>query len=169
MNIFLTGEVNVGKTTVIQRFLKDYSGSVGGFKTIRVQTENDEFFGVYLLDINDEGKMLTKENRVGDCFPDKSLISYKNVFDTIGVKLLSFDKYPSIIVMDELGVLEKDAVKFQDKVFECLDSDTDVIGIIKNKDRLFLNSIRNRDDVLILTVSHDNRDSMMNKLTEYLL
>lgn len=169
MNIFLTGEINIGKTTIIQKFLETYSGSIGGFKTVRIDTDEDEFFGVYLLDIKSEGECFSKQNKVGDCFPDKSLISYEEVFETLGVEILTFVRYPSLIVMDELGKLEENAIKFQKKVHECLDSSTDVLGIIKKKHNDFLDSIRDRDDVTILTVNQENRDAMISKITELLL
>ena len=169
MNIFLTGEVNIGKSTIVEKFLQTYSNTVGGFKTIRCQTENDAFYGVYILDVGDEDAMLSKENRVGDCFPDKSLISYGSIFDTIGVDFLSFETEPSLIVMDELGILEKNAVKFQNKVHGCLNSDASVLGIIKNKNNSFLDSIRKRNDIVLLEVNEDNRNAMLEKVTELLL
>ena len=169
MNIFLTGEINIGKSTIIEKFLLTYFGTVGGFKTIRCKTDNDAFYGVYLLDVNYEDAVLSKENRVGDCFPDKSLTSYGSIFDTFGVDFLSFETEPSLIVMDELGILEKNATKFQEKVHECLNSNASVLGIIKNKNNSFLDSICKRDDVILLEVNEDNRNGVLEKVTEFLL
>lgn len=169
MNIFLTGDINIGKTTIIQKFLETYSGSIGGFRTVRIHTDEDEFFGVYLLDVKNKDESFLKKNKAGDCFPDKSLISYEEVFETLGVEILSFETYPSLIIMDELGKLESNAIKFQKKVHECLNSHTNVLGIIKNKHSSFLDSVRNRDDVTVLSVTQENRDLMTSKITELLL
>ena len=79
-----------------------------------------------------------------------------------GVKLLEdcFKAYSDLIVMDELGFFESNAALFQNKVLEILDSDTPVLGVLKQKDIPFLNNIRNRNDVTIFVVTHGNRDEV---------
>ncbi len=109
MNILLTGERNIGKSTIIDEFLKQYTGNVKGYRTVREKTPLDEYYGVYLLDVNDGNPLLTKKNKAGDCYENKSLVPYKDVFDTLGVKLLSDYDNADIIIMDEIGVLERDA------------------------------------------------------------
>ena len=156
MNIFLTGEINTGKSTVINQFLSVYTGKTHGYKTIRAKTHADDFFGIYLVDINDEEKHLTVENKAGDCHIDKSLICYKHVFEALGVHMLQGYKNADIIIMDEIGVLEKDCENFKEMIIKCLDSDTPVLGVIKQKNFPFLNSIRARKDVRIIEVDGDN-------------
>jgi len=169
MNILLTGEINTGKSTIVNRYLQTYSGTVGGFRTIRIQTDDDAFFGVYILDINDKEKILSKKNKVGDCFADKSLVRYCEVFDTLGIKVMTFNNLPNLIVMDELGVIEKNSFCFQKKVHECLDSNIPVIGVIKNKQDPFLDSIRQRNDVKLINVDKYNRDAVFERITKMLV
>lgn len=155
MNILLTGDINAGKTTVIDQVLAQYWDDVRGFRTVREKTEFDDFYGVYLQDIRDTRGRLQIHSRVGSCKPDRSLTSYDTVFETLGVKLLSFDKLPNLVVMDELGVLEENCPLFQQKVSCCLDANFDVIAAIKKRNSLFLNIIRERNDVVILEVERN--------------
>lgn len=164
MNIFLTGEINCGKSTLLNEFLSDYKGTIGGYKTLRINTDEDVFFGIYLLDINEPPIKLDSENRVGDCFPDKSLVRYEDVFNTLGVEILSDLDDCDLIVMDEVGILERDCEPFKQKIFDCLDSAIHVLGIIKKKDSPFLNEIRARQDVIIVEITGYNNNQVLNKL-----
>lgn len=167
MNILLTGDINAGKTTVIDKTLAQYSGDVYGFRTVRVNTELDDFFGVYLQDIRDTESLFQISNRVGSCKRDKSLTSYGTVFETLGVKLLTFDILPDLVVMDELGVLEENCLMFQQQVLNCFDSDFDVIAAVKKRNSPFLNTIRQREDVIILEVKR-NFEEVTEKIMEML-
>ncbi len=164
MNIFLTGRINCGKSTLIKDFKAFYKGSLSGFKTIRIKTELDDFFGVYLLDINDDECKTGIHNKAGDCYIDKSLVSYKKVFDTVGVELLNRYQKSDLVIMDELGVLEKNSSKFISKIKEILDSDINVIGVIKKKDSPFLNDIRQRKDVTVIEVTGENNKEILEHL-----
>lgn len=167
MNILLTGDINAGKTTVIDKVLTQYTGDVCGFRTVREKTEYDDFYGVYLQDIRDAHSELQIYNRVGSCKPDRSLISYETIFETLGVKLLTFDRLPNLVVMDELGVLEENCSIFQQQVLHCLDADFDVIAAIKKRNSVFLNTIRERKDVIILEVER-NFEEVIEKIMEML-
>jgi len=166
MKIFLEGNINIGKSTIINTFLTEYKGKIAGFKTVREQTALDDFFGIYLLDINDKKCSLTIENRAGDCFEDKSLFCYKDVFNIYGVELLNNYIDSDLIIMDELGILEDDCDLFKDAVIRCLDSDKNILGVIKNKSSEFLDGVRNRKDVQIIKVTHENRDIVLSELRQ---
>jgi molybdate transport system regulatory protein len=93
---------------------------------------------------------------------------FTEVFETLGVNLLThcLDNHPDIIVMDELGFLESEATTFQQRVFSCLDAPVPVWGVIKPLSTPFLDGIRERKDVTVLTITIDNRDRLYNELTE---
>lgn len=164
MNIFLTGKINCGKSTIINQFQDNYSGSICGYKTVRAKTCLDDFFGVYLLDIKDSDNSLDLENKVGDCFENKSLICYENIFNSLGVSILENYQHTSLVIMDEIGVLEKDCERFKKMIIECLDSHTSVLGVIKQKDSIFLNYIRARNDVLVIEVTPLNNQDVLKEL-----
>ncbi len=53
MHLFLTGEVRVGKSTIVQQVLQEYRGTVGGFRTILGPLMEDGGSDVFMIDINE--------------------------------------------------------------------------------------------------------------------
>lgn len=166
MNVFLTGEINCGKTTIIDEFLSDYKGKIVGFKTVKEKTHLDDYYGIYMLNINDTNQKFTSVNKVGECNKDKSLICYKDVFEKLGINALKDYKSSDMIIMDELGVLENKCELFQQIVHMCLDSNVNMLGVIKQRNSSFLDNIRNRKDVNIIEVSKANNIAVLNTLKD---
>ncbi len=164
MNVFLTGQINCGKSTIINKFLEGYKGKAAGYRTIRAKTHLDDFFGVYLLEINESKKNMNEKNRSGTCFADKSLICHEYVFNTLGVKLLEGYSQADIVIMDEIGGLEKDCTLFLNKISEVLDSDANVLGVIKQKDTPYLNGIKQRADVRIIEITGRNNKEALEEV-----
>lgn len=114
-----------------------------------------------MQDIKDECKE-PRDSFIGRCINENHWVSIPATFDGYGVKLLTdcVKARPDLIVMDELGFFENNAVLFQEKVLEILDSDTPVLGVLKKKETPFLNSIRCRNDVSIFVVNKGSRDGI---------
>jgi len=166
MKVFLYGEKGVGKSTIIKDVLSNFQGNTNGFVTDKLITDTDENAGIYIFDIKEKDKKPSDENRVGICGLDSIIKSFPDIFDDLGVKALTFKDKPDLVIMDELGVLERRAEKFKGRVFEILDEDINVIGVIKDKSDSFLNSIKQRGDVYIYKVDKQNRDSILIKIKE---
>jgi nucleoside-triphosphatase len=77
------------------------------------------------------------------------------VFDNLGVELLG--EPGEIVVLDELGRFELEALEFQKEVFSLLASEKIVIGVIKAESNLFLDRIRERDDLNIYQLEESNQ------------
>lgn len=135
-NIFLEGEIKVGKTFVLNNILKRLNIKFGGFKTIPIY-ENDKKVCFKLINL------LTKEEDIIAIYNiDGNLIINSNVFDELGVKSLDDAlEYCDLIIMDELGFLEDNSNRFKEKVFEILNSEKKVIAVIKEKKNSFLNQV----------------------------
>lgn len=160
-NLFLTGEKQVGKSTIINYFIERNYGKVDGFKTLVENDPNRKFYMQPLL----YEKTCNKEAYIGERINNK-LISFPETFEKLGVEILTncLQNQPSIIIMDEIGVMENNASKFQKLVHECLNSSIPVLGVLKNKSTPFLNSIKNRSDVELRTVTVENRDDLLHNL-----
>ncbi len=163
-NLFLTGDISIGKTTILKETLKRIDGRVGGYTTKRVI---DGPFRTYvatsLYDQERECTIAKVDSR------DWSKEVFKEAFSTDLLSILE-DSFQNrdLIVLDELGSLENHIDCFTSKVYELLDSDKIVFGVLKVYDCEFLNTIRARDDVIIIKISKDNRDDILKDILQIL-
>lgn len=172
-NLFLTGEIGVGKSTIIRNVIESsYSDkNIGGFKTLPY-IEDGEFQGYYISEYIDELDSLSSRAIVGVNIGGKygkKCIGKPGVFESIGVAILErcLEEKKEIIVMDELGFFESEAENFKRGIHNILDGGTKVLGVLKKKETIFLDSIKNREDVLILEVDKNNRDSLKETIEKY--
>lgn len=162
-NIFLTGDLHVGKSTIINRILEGFKGSLGGFRTLLdLSIDGNKRFFIEGLNPVFQGK------RYPICrYSDEGyMVGLSEVFDDYGVKILrhSLEEKVDLIVMDELGVFESEAFDFQKSVFAVLESPIPVLGVLKAKSSPFLDKVRSRQDVLVLSVTLENRELLVGKL-----
>ena len=161
-HIFLTGDVQIGKSTVINKAVMMLDVPVGGFRTVGANYQKDGSSDIIIYPAEkrpEEGKIAAHRT------PD-GRISYPEVFDTYGAEYLR--RPAKLILMDELGFLETDAKLFQKAVFETLDKTTPVLGVIRNKNTAFLDAVRARNDIILLTVTKENRDSIPEKIVYFM-
>lgn len=159
MNLLLTGKIQVGKTTLIKRLIKDLDISVAGFYTSRhfVRDKQDGFI------IKDLSGSLTSDETtfyIAKGSPGTGWQPCPETFETIGVQILQncLKSNSDLILMDELGHFESQAPLFQKLVHQCLSSPIPVLGVIKPRRTPFLDSIRQRTDVQVVTITPENRD-----------
>ena len=161
-HIFLTGERQIGKSTAVSKALQMLNVTPGGFRTAGANVKEDGSSDVMLY----PAEMRPEDGqKAAHRMPDKRE-AYPEIFDTCGASLL---KRPAkLILMDELGFLESDAKTFQQTVFETLDGPTPVLGVIRNKKTAFLDAVRARDDIILLTVTKENRDFIPEKIVYFM-
>ncbi|MDR0886032.1 MAG: nucleoside-triphosphatase [Clostridiales Family XIII bacterium] len=185
--IFLTGERGVGKSTIINQIVHDMCTQLDltlvGFQTLpgAVSADNSEDkifiipYGKYQrADLMDASSLQCKSTLPNPAPPhlkpvairdkkNQSFTAYPEIFDTLGVEILKMSQAQenTIIVMDELGFMESEAYAFQSEVLKILDHSATVIGVIKPKHTNFLDRIRNHKDVTVVTVTEENRDSII--------
>jgi len=161
MKVLLTGAIRVGKSTIINRFLEQTSIAAGGFRTCWLADgHGDE--DLLLLPLTADCSM-NLANRVAHR-SSSSLTVYPEIFDQTGPTLLAAALKCPLLVMDELGFIESRSPDFQSAVIRVLDSPVAVLGVIRDRATPFLDAIRSRADVVILTVTPDNRDEILNQL-----
>lgn len=161
-NIFLTGEKYTGKSTLIQNVLNRLNLSAGGYVTERVIKGNERIYIVKSLHDSSESYLIANVNAI-----DYSREVFIDSFDIGIVSILEKSlKDKDIIILDELGFFESDSEKFKSKVYELLDSNKIILGTIKDHDCEFLNNIRKRDDILLIKVTKENREEILDELVE---
>ena len=163
-HLFLTGEKQVGKSTLLRRLIEAKALSCSGFET-------QAFY------LNGERRGFTLHGRVemppyeNDCIccariEAKRSVPVLAVFDENGARMLSASREGSspFILMDELGRLERQAQTFIHEIYACLDSDKRVLGVLQKCSSDHVEAISKREDVTVITVTSENREELLKQL-----
>ena len=166
-HIFLTGEKQVGKSTIWQTLLEGRPHT--GFITepFFVQDVKRGYILHSILDLPDMMNDVPCVVRVNE----RRQTAVPSVFEGAGVKALekALDDETPIILMDELGKVERNCTAFLDAVTACLDSgDHHVLGVLQLGEAPMQQAIRAREDVLLLTITEENRGEICRQVEETL-
>ena len=163
MHVFLTGQVKVGKTTIIDHFLKQSGLSADGFVT-SWEPGPDSHTWLELREYGaDNPRYRLACRRDGRPAPVENL---RQMFDIHGSAILQKAGCHDVIVMDELGSLEASATLFQAAVLEHLANRVPVLGVIQPRPNPFLDQIRATAGIAVLTVTPENRQQILSWLLE---
>jgi nucleoside-triphosphatase len=158
MNIFLTGQIQIGKSTVLNKVLSllEYkkAAKFGGFSTFHISECRDVFIAAFGEEkiIDDAHKIATWQN---NCMQP-----HDDVFNQLGKNILQNSKSADFIIMDELGYLEKNAESFKQEVFQCLQSNIPCIGILRKANIAWHQPIYQDDNTKIIEVTSANRNGL---------
>lgn len=168
MHIFLTGEVQVGKSTVVEKTASTLGTPVGGFRSGFGPDRSEANRWLYLWDascppVYDEAHGVVR-------FTDRKPEVLINRFNTLGVETLrqAHHKGASLILMDECGRFEGQAVVFQSEIFAALDGAIPVLGVVRQGFHGWLDAIRSHPKVALLTVTPNNRDILPDQIAALL-
>ena len=168
-HIFLTGDVQVGKSTVIDKVLSLLDVSVGGFRTAFDADRAKENRWLYLWDAAEEPALDQEHGvvRFTDHFKPEIFMER---FNDLGGGALHRARETGVelILMDECGRFEGDAQEFQAEIFAVLDGDTPVLGVVRQGYYGWLDNIRNHPNVTLVTVTEENRDLLPEQIAALL-
>lgn len=155
IHLFLTGEKQVGKSTLLQKLLAKRPGPAAGFYTKKVRTVIPESPTVHILR---PGEIPSLDNLLFVCGSCK--IGGTEKFNTLGCAALDHCAGAGVILMDELGPHEGEAADFRAAVLQTLDGDIPVLGVIQEAPSDFLEEIAAHPKVQVLRVTRENRDDV---------
>lgn len=168
-HIFLTGEVRVGKSTVLSKVLAMIGLSYGGFKTYFGEDRDCPDKNLYI----NEASMppsFGEENivaRFRNGMPPEPILEN---FNRLGTEYIANARKNSrLIVMDECGNIERDAFVFQKEILNTLDGDKPVLGVLKLAATGWAENIRNHPKVYLVTVNKSNRDSLPEYISDLII
>lgn len=163
-NIFITGERGIGKSTLINKVIKNVDSSIGGFIQEKIFTDKTTCFNVIsLYNLKDSYTIGIYDNE------KELLLSDVNVFNVISKDiLLKSLENRELIILDELGFMEENSMLFKDSIIKILNSGTPVLGVLKECDGNFVQQIKMREDVHVIKINENNRNSMEDKILHML-
>ena len=164
----VVGAQGVGKSTLIQRVLRELDRPVFGFETKRETALADET-GDCPIYIYEAGKphVRTEENLVGRSGNGRFAV-FPEAFERYAAKLRAPAPKNAVIELDELGFLESAAEGFCATVLELLDGTVPVVAAVKNKDTAFLGAVRRHENCRCFTITPQNRDALYTEVLAFL-
>ena len=168
MHIFLTGNVQVGKSTVINRVLEALNVPYKGFRTYGAEYKEDGSSVVYISPADNPDDKTVAAYRGGNGHSKMEV--NKDAFEVKGVEILknSLNSDVELILMDEIGFMESHFEGFKDAIRDVLNSDKNILGVVRNKDTDFLNEVRNHASVQVVIVNNENRNDLPETLVNML-
>lgn len=170
MHLFLTGDIRIGKSTLIGKLLEQVDGSVKGFKTVSVPGEKESESDIYILPPEGGPEGCGPGNRIihRDYIGQTGPAVFPEVFDGYGCDLLKHTEGAALLLMDEIGIMEAKSPAFQEAVRKCIEGDIPILGVVRNKPNPFLDWVRNHPKVKVKQVTLANRDKILPELSELL-
>jgi nucleoside-triphosphatase len=163
VNILVTGRPGCGKTTLVERVASALGERAGGFTSTEIRGKGGRLgFSIRTLG-GSEGVLAhvnhKSRHRVG---------RYRvNVQDIDGVAVPAIEdavREGKIVVIDEIARMELFSDAFRRAVSFALDSPCPVLATIQMRRDPFLDGIRERGDVRIVTVTPENRGQLVREL-----
>ena len=169
-HIFLTGDIQTGKSTIINRALSGKEIVLGGYKTVGGLRRSDGNSYVHLLRA-DTYEQLSPQNRVLHRKPAYGRIKFevnRELYNTKGVSLLkNLPRNCQLILMDEIGTREKHCLPFRQAIMDTLDGDIPVLGVVQIRPDDFLDEIRSHPKVELITVTPQNREAVYHYVEQH--
>lgn len=163
MHIFLTGDIQVGKSTLIRKTLAALPPlRLTGFRTVTVSDVPGALGSVYILGAAEAPPRDRPDRRVMLRYGvGRGAERFPEVFESAGLSLLEGAEDGELILMDEIGKAEEAAPRFCARVRELLDGPTPILGVVRQEGETPLQQfIRHHPAVEIIRVTRENRDEL---------
>lgn len=155
MHVFLTGAPGVGKSTALYRTLTLLNISPGGFLTYFGPDRDSLYLGPAWL------PRAYPAERIVARMADGRPVADPAAFDQLGPAAIHGLPGAKLLLFDECGGLEREALFFQQAVLSALDGSVPILGVIKpQRAGTWLTGIQDHPRVVILPVTVDNRDAL---------
>lgn len=168
-NLFVTGAREAGKSTLLSYAVSLAGVSASGFITrpyeVGGHTAGHALHALSpLVAQQDNDKPISVRTGDGTCIP------VARVFDEFGAVYLRAAREDGLplILMDELGTLERDAEQFRQEAALCLSGEKPVLGSLKSCGDAWIEQIARRQDTLVLELTEDTRDAALSRVLQFL-
>jgi len=162
--ILLTGRPGCGKTTLIQRVVKNLALPAGGFYTKEIR-ERGMRVGFKLITLEAKEAVFADVNfktseRVGKYGLDLAML------EAVGVAAVrEAVRTRKLVVIDEIGPMELRSTIFRDVITETFETTASILATITARPFPFTNAIKKRRDVRVVDVRPSNREQLVSELS----
>jgi len=164
-NILITSYPNVGKTTLINKIMKQLNCEVGGFITFE-KLRKGKRCGFYIEDF-DGNKMTMADVNIKSNYQVSKYKVDLEAFEKIGLPaLLKAKKKADIIIVDEIGTMETFSKKFCRVLVDIFNCKKPLLATIKKKNYPFTTKLKKREDVTLFNLTYKNRNKLLNPILE---
>ena len=165
-NILITGPPRCGKSTLIEKVVERVDLPATGFFTREIK-EKDRRVGFSITTLDGREGILAHQNLRSKFSVGRYGVHIKDI-EGIAVPSMIPTKKDEIVVIDEIGKMECFSMKFREALTAVLDSPNWVVGSIAQKGGAFIQSIKKREDVVVITVTPQNRDILVHELLNFI-
>ena len=135
---------------------------LGGFRTVSAQPQADGSRPVYLHPACSPDELHESANRVGIRRPGLGIVSFPAAFETAGLAALAGAEDCDLLLMDEIGRMERHADTYSARIRTLLDGCVPILGVVQKKaDTPLAAAIRSHPNVRLIEVSEENRDELL--------
>ncbi len=157
-NILFTGPPRCGKSTLIEKIVAETKRPTTGFFTREIR-EHRRRVGFSINTLKGKAGVLAHQYIKSKYKVGKYGVNIQDI-DYIAVPAMHTDNEKVVVVIDEIGKMECFPPLFRDTVIRVFNSKNPVLGSISLWGGPFIEQIKRRDDILLIEVSKDNRDSL---------
>lgn len=167
MHALIVGSCGVGKSTLIEKVLRELGRPVTGFVTRKEDALGDSVLGIPVY-IYPAGRPRTQseENLLAYCRGTRPEV-YPEAFDRFVPKMRP-PQADSVVVMDEIGFMESSSEAFRTMILRQLNGDIPVLAAVKDLDTPFLNEVRSHPNCRRFDITPENRDMLYGEILAFL-
>ncbi|TFG09405.1 NTPase [Candidatus Thorarchaeota archaeon] len=167
MNILLTGQPGIGKTTAIRRIVSKIGpDKTGGFWSEEIR-EGRHRVGFKIRTIEGEEGILAHVQLAAGPRVSKYTVNVTAVREIAVPAMRRAREDGCIVVVDEIAKMELFSPEFRKEVLNCLDAGR-TVGTIQNRSTDFLEEVRSRDDITLMEITHGDRDEIPDRVVALL-
>jgi nucleoside-triphosphatase THEP1 len=165
-NLLVAGPPRCGKSTLIERLIKQLEGPLTGFFTREIR-EKGKRVGFKIVTLDGLEGVLAHERIKSPVRIGKYGVDLQEL-EKIAVPAIQPTTLDQVVIIDEIGKMECFSQLFQKQLTAVLESRNIVLGSIALKGTSFIERIKARNDVRIFQVTDENRDELVMLLMEEL-
>ena len=164
-NLLFTGAPGCGKSTLIERIIEKLVRPACGFFTREIRERNRRV-GFSITTLDGRNGILARMGSGGPCRVGRYGVCIDDI-EGIAVPSMSTEVEGVIVVVDEIGKMECMSELFRNTLIVTLDSDHPVIGSVALRGNPFIEGIKRRNDVLVVTVTEENREQLVDLYRDF--